>query len=130
MLWSRVWLLHAGLFPLVVLAVVTAARATRTRLTFSEFLALVPLGWWLLLALVLAYAVATFLIYAPLSGAGDPIVKDGRFFFNDHGVIREVTEAQFHAQRSISLHLYSAFWLYLYLFAAVYLLGARRTTDQ
>jgi hypothetical protein len=53
----------------------------------------------LLLGAALVYAVITFFVYAPLSGAGDPIVKDGSFFFNDHGVIREVSEAQFHAER-------------------------------
>lgn len=50
---------------------------------------------------------------------------DGQFFFNDHGIMREVTEHQFHLRRSVSLHLYSSFWIYLYLFSSVYLLGAR-----
>jgi hypothetical protein len=129
-LWPRVWLLHAGLFPLVALAVVFAAagaphtRPPGTRIGLRELLTLVPLLWRLLLGAALAYAVITFFVYAPLSGAGDPIVKDGSFFFDNHGVIREVSEAQFHAQRSSSLRLYSAFWLYLYLFAAVLLLGS------
>jgi len=128
--YPAVWLLHAAIFPLVMLAVVTAGSASRNRLTFREFLALVPVFWLLPLALGLANALGTFFVYASLSGTGDAIVKDGSFFFNNHGVIREVTETQFHAQRSISLRLYSAFWLYLYLFTAVFLLGARRTTGQ
>jgi hypothetical protein len=49
-----------------------------------------------------------------------------QFFFNDHGIIREVTEDQFHFQRSVSLRLFSSVWIYLYLFSVIYLLGARR----
>ena len=74
----------------------------------------------------LVYALATFLVFTPASGAGDPLIQDGRFFFNDHGIMREVTEDQFHLQRSVSLRLYSGVWIYLYLFSAIYLLGARR----
>ena len=130
--WPGVWILHVALFPLVVLAAVTAAVAAdgQRRLSLREFLALVPLPARIVVGLGLVYVVATFLMLAPLSGAGDPVVKDGRYFFNDHGTIREVTEQQFHFQRSISLRLYSAFWLYIYLFSAVYLLGARQKFDR
>jgi hypothetical protein len=109
-----------------------ANRAHRGRcggteaLDFRAFLALVPTSALILLVAVFFYALATFLIFTPLSGAGDPIVQNDRFFFNNHGVIREVSEDQFHLQRSFSLRLFSAVWLYLYLFAVVYLLGARR----
>jgi hypothetical protein len=65
---------------------------------------------------------------AAASGAGDPLIQDGRFFFNDHRIIREVTEDQFHLQRSVSTHLYSSVWLYLV--AVVYLLGARRPPNE
>jgi len=65
-----------------------------------------------------------------LSGAGDPFIRDGRFFFNDHGVVREVSEDQLHFQRSVSLGLFSSVWLFLYLFAAVYLLGARPSPNE
>jgi hypothetical protein len=78
----------------------------------------------------LFYAVAIFLIFTPLSGAGEPVIQDGRFFFNNHGVIREVSESEYHFQRSVSLRLFSSVWLYLYLFAVIYLLGARRPPDR
>ena len=128
--WPSVWLLHYALFPAVVLAVATAAVvAEKKRLSLRAFFTLVP--WWALalLAAALVYALATFVIVTPSSGAGDPLIRDGRFFFNDHGIIREATEAQFHFQRSIAMRLYSGVWLYLYLVAVIYLLGARRPRE-
>jgi hypothetical protein len=70
------------------------------------------------------------LIFTPLSGAGDPVIKDGRFFFNNHGVLREASESEYHIQRSVSLRLFSSVGLYLYLFAVVYLFGARRSPNE
>jgi hypothetical protein len=129
--WPSVWLLHVGLFPLVVLAVVTASlRKPGARLTLRSFLGLIPLPWRLLLAAALGYATWTFFVYAPLGGAGDPMVHDGRYFFNDHGLIREVTEAQFHALRSVTLRLYSAVWVYLCLFSSVCFRNVRGAGDD
>lgn len=129
--WPNVWLLHYALFPVFLLAVVTASQIAGTkRLGLRDLFTIVP--WWALalFAAALVYVLATFLLIVPASGAGDPLIKDGRFFFNDHGIIREVTEDQFHFQRSISLRLFSSVWIYLYLFSAIYLLGARRSPDK
>jgi hypothetical protein len=124
--WPSVWALHYALFPIIALAVLAAVLASGgKRLSFRAFLALVPVPAWIAMAVVLVYALATFLIFTPLTGMGDPVIVDGRFFFNDHGIMREVTEHQFHLRRSVSLRLYSSFWIYLYLFSLVYLLGAR-----
>jgi hypothetical protein len=124
--WPSVWTLHYALFPVVGLALLAAVViAEQKRLSFRAFLALVPVPAWIVRAAVLVYVLATFLIFTPLSGA-DPVIVDGRFFFNDHGVMREVSEDQFHIQRSISLRLYSSVWIYRYLFSAIYLLAAKR----
>jgi hypothetical protein len=128
--WPRVWVLHYALFPIVALAVLTAVFVARQkRLGFRAFFALVPASAWIVLAAAFVYAIATFLI-SPLSGAGDPVIADGRFFFNDHGIMREVTGEQFQLQRSVSLRLYSSVWIYLYLFSAIYLLGAKRPSNN
>ena len=125
--WPNVWLLHYALIPTIVIAVLTAsAVAGQKRLGLRNFLTLVPAWALAVLVVALVYALATFLVFTPASGAGDPLIQDGRFFFNDHGIMREVTEDQFHLQRSVSLRLYSGVWIYLYLFSAIYLLGARR----
>jgi hypothetical protein len=126
--WPDVWLLHYALIPTIVIAVLTAsAVAGQKRLGLRNFLTLVPAWALAVLVVALVYALATFLVFTPASGAGDPLIQDGRFFFNDHGILREVTEDQFHLQRSVSLRLYSGVWIYLYLFSAIYLLGARRS---
>jgi hypothetical protein len=128
--WPSVWVLHYALFPIVVLAVLTAVVvAEQKRLSFRIFRTLVPGLAWIVFMGTFLYVVATILIVVPLSGAGDPVITDGRYFFNDHGVMREVSEDQFHFQQSMSLRLYSSVWIYLYLFSAIYLLGARRPSN-
>jgi hypothetical protein len=128
--WPKVWVLHYALFPIILLAVLTGVMvAEQKRLGLRAFLTLVPAPALLLLGVFVLYVVGTFLIVTPLSGAGDPVIAGGRFFFNDHGIIREVSKDQFHFQRSASLRFYSSAWLYLYLFSVVYLAGARRSGD-
>jgi hypothetical protein len=126
--WPHVWAQHYVLFPIVVLAVLTAAiiAEQKERLGFRDFLALVPVPVLILLAAALVYTLATILIFTPLSSAGEPLIENGRYYFNNHGVVYEVTETQLHFQRSVSLRLFSAVWLYLYLFSDAFLLGAKR----
>jgi len=72
LLGGRASLLHYAPVPIILLTVLAAsAVAGQGRLNLRGFLVLVP-GWTLaLLAAGLAYAMATFLIFAPASGAGD-----------------------------------------------------------
>jgi hypothetical protein len=129
--WRSVWVLHYALFPIVALAVLTAVFvAGQKRLGLRALLALVPAPAWIVLSAAFLYAVVTFLIFTPLSAAGDPVTTDGRYFFNDHGIMREVTGEQFQLQRSVSLRLYSSVWIYLYLFSAIYLLAAKRPSNN
>jgi prophage maintenance system killer protein len=128
--WPKVWVLHYALFPIVVLAVLTAVvAAQQKRLGLRSFLGIIPWPALLVLAAAFLYVLVTFFRFVPLSGAGAPVIQNGRFFFNDHGVVSEVSEDQFHVQRSLSLRLYSSVWIYLYLFSAVYLLAARQPPD-
>jgi hypothetical protein len=123
--WPNVWLLHYALFPIVLLTVfVGSAAAGRRRPSLRDFLGLVPPWALALLAAALLYALASLLVFASSSGAGDPTIENGRYFFNNHGVMREVSEGEFHSQRGVSLRLYSSVWLYLYLFAVIYLFSA------
>jgi len=129
--WPTVWGLHYALFPMIVLAVIaTGVAAGQTRLGFRGFLGLVPVPALIILAVIFVYALVNLLMLTPLSGVGDPVIRDGRFLFNDHGVVREMSEGQFHFQRSVSLRLFSSVWLFLYLSAAVYLLGARPSPNE
>jgi hypothetical protein len=128
--WPQVWLLHGAVFPLILLAVLAPGAASGQRTpNFRELLALIPWPALLLMGIALIYVLATFVLFIPES-AGAPLIKDSRFFFNDHGVVREVTESEFHFQRSISLRIYSSVWAYLYLVAAVLLLCARRAPNS
>ena len=129
--WPSVWVLHYALFPIVILAVLTAVLVPGQKpLNFRAFLTLVAAPALIVLAAAFLYVLATFLVLTPLSGSGDPVMVDGGYFFNDHGVMREVSEEQFHFQRSVSLRLFSAVWIYLYLFSVIYLLAARRHWDN
>jgi len=71
---------------------------------------LIPWPGLVLIGLVLIHVLATFVLFVPESAGGAPLIKDGRFFFNDHGVVREVTESEFHFQRSVLLRIYSSVW--------------------
>jgi hypothetical protein len=105
-----------------------AASGQRTP-NFRELLALIPWPGLVLIGLVLIYVLATFVLFVPESAGGAPLIKDGRFFFNDHGVVREVTESEFHFQRSVLLRIYSSVWTNLYLVGAIVLLCARRAPN-
>ena len=122
--YPSVWLFHYGIFPLVLAAVlVVFSLAPGAR--FRDVVLLIPMTARILIVAVFTYAVANFFVIMPLSGAGDPMVRDGRFFLSDHGTLREVSEEQFHAQRSLALRGFSGHWVFLYLVSTVYLLLAR-----
>jgi hypothetical protein len=124
--WPQVWDLHWAVFPAVLLALVETFAATHGPPPgLRGLLARLPLAVRLLIALLLAYVVADFFVLLPASAAGEPIVEGGRFYFNDHGSVREVSEAAFHAERSGVLRLYSGVWVYLYFVAASVLLALR-----
>jgi len=126
--WPWVWLLREGTYPVVLMTTLTVwAVAGTRRLRWRDFLSLIPAPALLLIALSLAYVAANFVLFLLRdSGWGLPFVRDGRFFFIDHGVVREVSEDRFHLDRSIVLRWHSGAWAYLYLVAALVLLGARR----
>src|SRR5262245_23449717 len=72
--WPSVWTLHYALFPIIVLTMLTAGVIVEPkRRSFRAFLSLVPVPAWIVLAAVFVYVLATFLIFTPLTGAGDPV---------------------------------------------------------
>jgi hypothetical protein len=93
-------------------------------------MARIPLAMRLLVAAAFLYTVANFFTYMPMSGMGAPIVKEGRFFFNDHGIIREVTQSEFHTHQSILLRAYSGHWIFLYLLPAIALFTLKRQSSR
>jgi energy-converting hydrogenase Eha subunit H len=93
---------------------------------FRGFIATIPLFALVAIVAALIYVLANFFLLVPVTGAGVPVLTDGRYFFNDHGTMREVGEGAFHAQRATTLRLYSGVWLYLCLISAVLFLLARR----
>lgn len=120
----EVWLLHYAVFPTVILTVVAALRIAGPGARFGDVVALIPRLAQIPIVVVFSYAIVNFILVMPATGHGDPVLQGGRFFFNDHGKVREVSAAQFHAQRSLALRGYSGHWLYLYLVSASYLLFA------
>ncbi len=118
----KVWLLHYGLFPVVLLFIVVVSWMMQSQRRFRYLITHVPMLARIIIIAALLYAAANFVLMMPMTGAGAPIVMDGKFFFNNHGVVSEVTEAQFHAQQSLLLRAYSGHWLFLYLVPAIVLL--------
>jgi hypothetical protein len=78
----------------------------------------------------LLYVLASFVGLIPITGLGDPVVTGGKYFFNDHGVMREVSEAAFHAGRAANVRLFSAVWIYLCLISTLFLLFSVRPARE
>lgn len=126
--YPQVWWLHVTAMVLCGAALLRAIRIAGPKPRLRDLVATIP--FWALAAIVAAliYVLVSFFLLVPVTAAGDPMLKDGRHFFNDHGTIREVSEAAFHAQRAASLRLFSGVWVYLCLISVLLLLVARRRT--
>ncbi len=122
----QVWWLHITSMVLCAAALLFVARIAGPMPRFRDLVATIPLWALAVIGVVFVYVIANFFLLVPATGAGDPVLRDGRYFFNDHGTMREVSETAFHAQRAASLRLYSSVWVYLGLIAVVLLLLARR----
>jgi hypothetical protein len=124
--WPDVWLLHYGVFPIFLIAMLFATRAGGARRrTFLEVVYHMPVYARLLAGAAFIYALANFVLIVPGTGFGNSVVKDGQYSFVDHGVVRVVTEEQFHAMRALKIRGYSGHWLFLYFVSAIYLLTGR-----
>ncbi|MBI1211975.1 MAG: hypothetical protein GC190_10965 [Alphaproteobacteria bacterium] len=128
--WPEVWLLHYGIFPFILAAAVVLGRLATPSRRFRDAVMLLPLSARLLIAVAFIYAMANFFIVLPLSAGGQPVIRDGRHYLNDHGVLREVTADEFHAQRNLAIRGFSGHWLFLYLASALVLLTARRAPER
>ncbi|MCE9522829.1 MAG: hypothetical protein K8S25_10410 [Alphaproteobacteria bacterium] len=123
--WPDVWYLHYGVFPLILATTLVIGRIAGPNRKFRDVIKLIPMSGRVLIGLAMLYALANFVLFIPATGAGFPVVRDGKFFFVDHGITREVSEAQFHTLRDLTIRLFSACWLFLYLVATLYLLFGR-----
>lgn len=122
--WPEVWLLHYGVFPFILAAVLVLGSLAAPSPRFVDAIKLLPLGARLLIATAFVYAMANFFVVIPLSAGGHPVVRDGRHYLNDHGILRELTPAEFHAKRAMAIRAFSGHWLFLYLTSALVLLTA------
>lgn len=124
--YPQVWWLHVTSMVLCGAALLFAMRLAGPKPRLRDLAATVPVWAIAAIAVAFIYVIANFFLLVPLTSAGDPVLKDGRYFFNDHGTIREVSEGAFHAQRAASLRLYSGVWVYLCAIAAALFLLARK----
>lgn len=124
-MFADVWMLHYAAMAFVLFASVSTSILVGPGRNFGAFISVIPLWARLAILAALAYAVWNFVNAAGLSAAGEPIVQNGRYAFNDHGTLREVSEAEFHALRAATMRLFSGHWVLLYLFSALYLLTGR-----
>jgi hypothetical protein len=123
--YPEVWSLHWGAIVMILPALLLSVPRWSSRYTLRELFVLVPIWARVLIVASFLNAVACFLLVIPRTG-GVPVQGDGRFAFRNHGVVRVVSESEFHAQRALTMQGFSSFWLYFYLTSALYLLTARR----
>ena len=121
--WPNVWLLHYGIFPIFLIAMLfaTGLGGLRRR-KFLEIVYHMPVYARLLAGAALVYALANFVLIVPSTGYGNAVVKDGQYSFVNHGVVRVVTKDQFHAMRALQIRGFSGHWWFLYFVSALYLL--------
>ena len=124
-----VWALHVGIF-IVFVPFVFSARRAPGGFQGSNLRAILPEWAIALLAVTFVYAIVNFVLFFFLSEGGVPDIRDGRFVLHDHGrVIRELTEHEYHVQRSYVLRGFSGHWLIFHLIPAAYFLFRKSSSD-
>jgi hypothetical protein len=125
--YSPVWYIHEVSIVMGAVATIFVFRGLGRRPRLSAVISLIPMWAMVAIAIAMIYALANLVWLVPASGAGDPVIADHRFYFNDHGAMHQVTQDQFHAERAKSLRLYSAIWFFLNLTTTLFLFAARET---
>ena len=121
-----VWVFHIGAIVAIWLAFAFGLPKGRSWKTLSSAFVLVPIWARVLIVAALINCLVNFALVLPQTDSGLPEQRGGRYVFNNHGVIRDVSEAEYHAKRALIVRGFSSVWFYLYLVSSLYLLTARR----
>ena len=108
-----VWLLHLGIF----IAIIPLIKKDLWR----DFFARLPLWAKTVVVLFAVYAMVNIVLFFALSQGGSPEVRDGVYVLQNHRtVIRELSEAEYHAQERYALRGFSGHWMIFYMLPALY----------
>ena len=122
-----IWALHAGIFVVILPAVVFQTRFPRKKRQF-----LYPYAPKLLKRLNIAlgvYAICNFIIFLFLMRHGGPEIRGGQFVLADHGkVYRTITAAEYGQYKCYLIRGFSGHWMLFYSMGmAIYASAIRQT---
>jgi len=111
---SAVWLLHLGVFIVFIPMVFQLRSSDLKSDRFAVFRGL-P-GWaGAATALLMAYVFLNFFLAFPGATDGSPAVQNGAFVLQQKGrLVREISEAEYHARQATILRGFSGHWLLFY----------------
>jgi hypothetical protein len=109
-----VWLLHLGVF-IVFIPMVFQLRSTNSKEDRYAMFRGLP-GWaGAAIALLMAYAVLNFFLAFSGAADGSPAIQNGAFVLQQKGrLVREISEAEYHARQATVLRGFSGHWLIFY----------------
>lgn len=116
-----VWLLHLGVFALFVPLVLMLRQSAGPRTSLLRIARRLPLPAAILGVVMLAYAIANFMLFIQATEGGSPAMQDGTYFLMDHArVVREITSAEYTAFRANEVRGFSGHWLFFYYVSTIF----------
>lgn len=116
-----IWLLHLGIFAILVPLVFLLRRDFGARTSLSRIAKALPLPAVILGGVVLAYAIVNFMLFIQATEGGSPAMQDGTYFLMDHArVVREITSAEHTAFRANEVRGFSGHWLFFYYVSTIF----------
>jgi hypothetical protein len=121
-LFPYVWLLHIGIFFVVIPAIAIQNTVPRDvsshaakRSNFNDAFADAPPWMRTLSKLLFAYMFVNFAIFAFMMRGGSPHREDGRYVLSSHGrVSRQISEEEYHRYRGYEVRGFSGHWMGFY----------------
>jgi hypothetical protein len=110
-----VWSLHIGIFAVFIPFVFSMHKTLGAKPKFADIKSNFP-GWIVAIGLVIfIYAILNFILFVHNTEGGSPSIQDGRYVLSSHGkMIRELTEAEYHAFNANVVRGFSGHWMIFY----------------
>lgn len=133
-----VWVLHLGIFVVVVPAVISLEKDKeikdhlKSKTTFipppvSLFIEIYrlrkPPVWLIVIAITgFIYGIINFILFLKSSHLGSPSIRDGQYILHNHGtLVKILTEQEYHHYKANEVRGFSGHWLFFYSIAATIL---------
>ena len=125
--WPGVMFIHLAIFPPFIAAIYCANRTAGPKHEAQDRVMSCSPRWLkILTGVFFAYALLNFVVFFVLIEGGSPRERDGKYFLHSHGVIRELSEAEFHQMQAFVVRGFSGHWMLFSCAALMMLVGTVR----